>query len=195
MTESSILLRGPSTDTVAEFFEFAVCSILYQRGIYPPELFEPVKKFSLTVMAVKDVQLKVYLKEVFQCFTDWLQTGALQKVVLVIMGVDSGEVLERWSFDVSVCTGAADQGSLERSTLQEIQAIIRQITASVTFLPLLDEKCAIDLLAYTDKAAAVPEACEESDPKIIQGGANVQLRSFKTSMHKVDALVSYKQQE
>ena len=33
----------------------------------------------------------------------------------------------------------------------EIQAIIRQITASVTFLPLLNEPCAFDLLFYTDK--------------------------------------------
>ena len=35
------------------------------------------------------------------------------------------------------------------------QAIIRQITASVTFLPLLDEPCTFDLLIYTDRAAEV----------------------------------------
>jgi mitotic spindle assembly checkpoint protein MAD2 len=87
-----------------------------------------------------------------------------------------------------------DQQKRERRTLQEIQAIIRQITASVTFLPLLDETCSIDLLAYTDRDAAVPDACEESDAKIILGGANVQLRSFSTSVHKVDAVVSYKQE-
>ena len=32
----------------------------------------------------------------------------------------------------------------------EIQALVRQITASVTFLPLLDEAASFDLLAYTD---------------------------------------------
>ena len=41
--------------------------------------------------------------------------------------------------------------------MQEVQAIIRQITASVTFLPLLQETCTIDLLAYTDKNSAVPQ--------------------------------------
>lgn len=30
----------------------------------------------------------------------WLEGGALQKVVLVITGVASREVLERWTFDI-----------------------------------------------------------------------------------------------
>lgn len=31
-----------------------------------------------------------------------------------------------------------------------LQAIVRQITASVTFLPLLEEPCTFDMLVYTD---------------------------------------------
>lgn len=197
--ERSILLQGPSTETVSEFFQYALSSVLYQRGVYPAENFEPTKKFGITVMSVKDMKLRVYLNDVMTYFTDWLKTGTLQKAVLVIVGASSGEVLERWSFDVSVTpAGSGQQGDDPRddaqdaTMLKEIQAIIRQITASVTFLPLLDETCSIDLLAYTDKDAAVPVEWEESDAKIIPGGANVQLRSFKTSVHRVDALVSYK---
>lgn len=75
----------------------------------------------------------------------------------------------------------------------EIAAIIRQITASVTFLPLLEEACTFDLLVYTDEAAAVPKAWEESDPKYIaEGSAEVRLRSFTTSIHRVATTVSYK---
>jgi mitotic spindle assembly checkpoint protein MAD2 len=71
----------------------------------------------------------------------------------------------------------------------EIQAIIRQITASVTFLPLLEEPCTFDLLVYADEAASVPKAWEESDPRYIAAGASteVRLRSFTTSIHKVRA--------
>merc|ERR1711964_302805 len=66
------------------------------------------------------------------------------------------------------------------------QAIIRQITASVTFLPLLDEPCSFDLLIYTDKWAEVPDAWDESDPRYIVGGSQeVKLRSFTTKVHKV----------
>jgi mitotic spindle assembly checkpoint protein MAD2 len=75
---------------------------------------------------------------------------------------------------------------------REIQAVIRQITATVTFLPLLDEACAFDLLVYTDKEALVPKAWEESDPQYIQNSAEVRLRSFTTKVHKVDAMVTFK---
>lgn len=65
---------------------------------------------------------------------------------------------------------------------QEIQAIIRQITASVTFLPILDEPCSFDLLVYADKEATVPVLWEDSDPCYIENGEKVSLRSFNTKV-------------
>merc|ERR1711924_452718 len=90
---------------------------------------------------------------------------------------------------------ATDTGELVRQQ-KDIQAIIRQITASVTFLPLLDEPCSFDLLIYTDKKAEVPEAWDESDPKYIVGGCQeVKVRSFTTKLHKVEGAVAYKYEE
>ena len=77
----------------------------------------------------------------------------------------------------------------------EIQAIMRQITASVTFLPLITEPCSFDLLIYADKDATVPMEWEDSDPCLITNSEVVQLRSFSTKVHKVDASVSYKLDE
>lgn len=74
----------------------------------------------------------------------------------------------------------------------EIAAIIRQITASVTFLPLLEEPCTFDLLVYTNADSAVPTAWEESDPRYISNSSEVRLRSFTTSIHKVAPAVSYR---
>ena len=54
----------------------------------------------------------------------------------------------------SSCSAPSEKS--ETAITQEIQAIIRQITASVTFLPLLNDTCTIDLLAYTDKESEVP---------------------------------------
>lgn len=65
---------------------------------------------------------------------------------------------------------------------QEIQAIIRQITASVTFLPLLNEPCCFDLLVYADKEATVPVTWEDSDPCFISNAELVKLRSFSTQV-------------
>ena len=41
---------------------------------------------------------------------DWLLTGSLQKMVLVISSVASKEVLERWTFDIQTDKATMDKG-------------------------------------------------------------------------------------
>ena len=122
----------------------------------------------------------------------WLLSGDVQRLVVVVSGVDSGETLERWQFNVSLeendeeNTLPNSQAPGKQKTLKEIhgeiQAIIRQVTASVTFLPLLNEPCSFDLLVYTKKDAAIPAKWEDSDPRYIMNSQEVKLRSFTTSV-------------
>ena len=49
-----------------------------------------------------------------------------------------------------------------------------------------------DLLFYTDKDLEAPDNWEDSNACMIKDGQNVQLKSFSTSIHKVDGSVSYK---
>ena len=74
----------------------------------------------------------------------------------------------------------------------ELAAIFRQLTASVSFLPLLDEAATFELLVYTGVDVGVPEAWEESAPRYISGSAAVALRGFDTSIHKMSCGVSYR---
>lgn len=135
----------------------------------------------------------------------WLLSGDIQRFVVVVTGVDSGETLERWQFNV-VLDEEADTENSRPNSLQkktstksikeihgEIQAIIRQITASVTFLPLLNEPCSFDLLVYTKKDAALPSKWEDSDPCYIMNSQEVKLRSFTTSVHQIDSMVAYRE--
>jgi len=80
----------------------------------------------------------------------------------------------------------------ETQIQEEIQAIFRQITASVTFLPMLDGNCTFNVLVYADADSEVPLEWGDSDAKEIMNGEKVQLRSFSTANHKVDTLVSYR---
>ena len=80
----------------------------------------------------------------------------------------------------------------EKEIQDEIQAIFRQITASVTFLPVLDGNCTFNVLVYADADSEVPMEWGDSDAKEIRNGEKVQLRSFSTSNHRVDTLVSYR---
>ena len=80
----------------------------------------------------------------------------------------------------------------EKEIQSEIQSIFRQITASVTFLPQLDGHCTFNVLVYADADSEVPLEWGDSDAKEIKDAERVQLRSFSTSSHKVDTLVSYR---
>lgn len=186
-----------------------------------PETFARESKYGLTVMTTTDKGLLQYLHNVQKQVSEWLLAGMIQRLVVVVQGVDTLETLERWQFNVSVekddlsstVTGsenvAPNQMDVESSASDkekktygnksikeihnEIQAIIRQITASVTFLPLLQEPCTFDLLVYTDKDISAPQKWVDSDPCYILNSAEVKLRSFTTSVHKVDSMVAYKE--
>eukprot|EP00956_Cyclotella_meneghiniana_P007613 scaffold10237_cov71-Cyclotella_meneghiniana.AAC.19 len=211
-SDTVITLKG-SVEIVSEFFFTAINSILYQRGIYQPETFKRESKYGLTVLTTTDQGLLTYLSSVMSQMSSWLTDNDVQRLVVVVSGIDSGETLERWQFNVSVeddkkavvvgtdenvsSNIVKEQGKKGKKTVKEvhdeIQAIIRQITASVTFLPLLNEPCSFDLLIYTNKTAVVPKKWEDSDPRYIMNSQEVKLRSFTTSFHQVDSMVTYKE--
>jgi mitotic spindle assembly checkpoint protein MAD2 len=86
----------------------------------------------------------------------------------------------------------APEEKSEAEIQAEIQSVFRQITASVTFLPMLDGNCTFNVLVYADADSDVPLEWGDSDAKEIENGEKVQLRSFSSSNHRVDTLVSYR---
>ncbi|KKY39618.1 putative mitotic spindle checkpoint component mad2 [Diaporthe ampelina] len=241
-------LKG-SARLVAEFFQYSIHSILYQRGVYPAEDFTVVKKYGLNMLVSADDQVKAYIKKIMSQLDKWMVGGKISKLVIVITNKDTGEHLERWQFDVQIfapakssksskssrpkdpqangkistetsstaaaaaaaaanqenadgpgATGAAPAPAPDNKTEQEIQqeiaAIFRQITASVTFLPQLDAgECTFNVLVYADADSEVPVEWGDSDAKEIEGGERVQLRGFSTNSHRIETLVSYKQKD
>lgn len=88
----------------------------------------------------------------------------MKRLVVVLTNVDTKETMERWEFlvsydkddenkDPNLKTAAfKDTSDKDQNKIrQEIRDVIRQITASVTFLPLLDCLCSFDILIYTFK--------------------------------------------
>mmetsp|Transcript_15229 Transcript_15229/g.17953 ORF Transcript_15229/g.17953 Transcript_15229/m.17953 type:complete len:219 (-) Transcript_15229:1876-2532(-) len=204
-TKNVINLKG-STDIVCEFFDYSVNSILYQRGIYPPETFKRTTKYGLAMLMSTDENLQAYLQKILTQVRHWLMEGKVTRLVLAISGLETGENLERWVFNVEQEKALGDPAPVceddepverectksEKEIQGEIGAIIRQICASVTFLPLLQEECTFDLLIYCDKNAEVPTTWEETDPRYITNAVDVKLRSFTTFIHRVDTCVSYR---
>ena len=75
---------------------------------------------------------------------------------------------------------------------KNIQAIIRQICASVTYLPLIETRVKFDLLAYTEQGVEVPAEWEETEEVEIDNAEEVSLRDLKTGHHKVAPKVQYR---
>jgi len=209
-------LKG-SSKLVAEFFEYSINSILFQRGVYPAEDFTTVKKYGLNMLVTTDDQVKAYIKRIMLQLNKWMVGGKISKLVVVITNKETGEHVERWQFDVQIFNKPSrnrltpkvsdnenaspsemDSQSTplpektEKEIQEEIQAVFRQITASVTFLPVLDGNCTFNVLVYADADSEVPMEWGDSDAKEIKNGEKVQLRSFSTSNHRVDTMVSYR---
>lgn len=129
------------------FVDYGVNSILFQRGIYPAENFNPVQQYGLTILMSKDEKIKDFLTNVLGQATDWLAQNKVDKFSLIISNVYSKEVLECWDFKVEA--DPIDQNQepnqldpTQRTSTKEIKkiqseigAVMRQIAATVTYLP------------------------------------------------------------
>ena len=123
---------------------------------------------------------------------------------MVITNVHNKEVLECWDFKID--SEAVDQNadpntidpdnptsSKELKKIQsEIAAVLRQVAATVSYLPLLECVCSFDLLIHTLKDVSVPENWNETENVTIKNSQSVNLKSFSTGLQKVDTVVFYK---
>ncbi|KAL5604311.1 hypothetical protein BROUX41_002284 [Berkeleyomyces rouxiae] len=208
-----LALKG-SARMVTEFFQYSIHSILFQRGVYPAEDFTAVKKYGLNMLVSSDDQVKAYIKKIMGQLDKWMLGGKISKLVIVITDKDTGEHVERWQFDVQIfnakpsksksktadenasapapAPSALEPEKTEKEIQDEISALFRQITASVTFLPQLQGDCTFNVLVYADADSDVPVEWGDSDAKEIENAERVQLRGFSTSNHRVDTIVSYR---
>ncbi|GMK55367.1 hypothetical protein CspeluHIS016_0204230 [Cutaneotrichosporon spelunceum] len=202
-TNQAITLKG-STALVTEFFD-----ILYQRGVYPSDEFRMVKKYGLPMLVTSDEGLKEYIQTILGQVSDWLLSSSLTRLVLAIKSTETDETLERWQFDIHTEDGPTSAGAIpgapkptrkanktEKEVQGEIRDIMKQITSSVTFLPILDDECTFTILAYTNDSpdAPIPATWGDADPHLIDRGQveQVRLRSFSTNVHSLEAMVAYR---
>lgn len=179
------------------FLDFGINSILFQRGIYPPEQFKRTENYGLTILMSEDSKIKEFLSTTLSQLKEWLVERIVKKVALVITNVKTLEVLERWDFNVEY-EGDITDNSVQTSNKplkqiqNEIRAVLTQITASVTYLPLLDCLCSFDIQIYTKDNVNLPKEWADAQPANITNAQCVKMRSFSTNIHKMETAVTYK---
>jgi mitotic spindle assembly checkpoint protein MAD2 len=115
-------------------------SILFQRGLYPPEDWTSIQKYGLRLQTPADPALASYLSRVVSQLENWILASKVCCLVLVFTDTNNGNVVERWHFDLNLLgekentTGEKDIKCVNK----EIAALLKQITASCSFLPLIE---------------------------------------------------------
>ena len=113
-----LALKG-SSKLVAEFFEYSINTILFQRGVYPAEDFTAVKKYGLNMLVSSDDQVKAYTKKIMSQLNKWMVGGKISKLVVVITSKETGEHVERWQFNVEIFNQSSKQKSSKKATDKE----------------------------------------------------------------------------
>eukprot|EP00906_Rhabdomonas_costata_P002485 RCo003933 len=194
MTEKmNVLSLSGSNLLVTEFLGYAINAIIYQRKLYPSETFIPFEGYGLTIMVTKEEKHRKYLGKILTQISDWLSAGQVRRLVLVICSARTNDVLERWHFDIqSTGAGFGDGEKVVPEVQREIKAILEQITASASRLPVLQEHCTFELLVHATKDCPVPDSWEESVSRSVANPSDISLNSFTTKIHRVGAAVTYR---
>ncbi|KAI9251222.1 spindle assembly checkpoint protein Mad2p [Sporodiniella umbellata] len=197
--DSSISIEG-SSELIVRFFECSLINILYQRGIYNAEDFELAAQYGMNTMITINDELKEYIDKIIRQLEVWLKSDSVCKWVIVIKMLDTEEIIERWHFDIVVKEPvpaeedtAEKKEELKKQSIRQIQGILRQITASVSFLPDLKDECTFKVLVYGDKDIEAPDGWGNSHPHFIEGGGqHLKLKPLTTAKHQVVPFVAYK---
>ncbi|ESN94213.1 hypothetical protein HELRODRAFT_68763, partial [Helobdella robusta] len=174
---------------------YGVNSILYQRGLYPEDMFTRVVDFGVPLMVTTVKEISDYLDQHSKYIEEWLEKLTLQKLVVLIRSVDTGDIMERWQFNVE-CDKTATHNTIKEKTeadvRKEIQHVMRNILSANALLPIYDCPCSFEILIYTDKSQAVPETWKITEAGIIDNSLELRLKSYDTTIHKVSTSVAYK---
>lgn len=131
----------------------------------------------------------------------------MEKISLIITNAHNREVLECWEFKVEneAANGTTNGEVLDKTDAKnpiskkdlnriqlEIRDVMRQISATISYLPLLDCICSFDILVHTLNECEIPENFNETAEVQIQNAQAVELKSFSTGLHKMQTIVNYK---
>ncbi|XP_050307039.1 mitotic spindle assembly checkpoint protein MAD2A [Anthonomus grandis grandis] len=197
--KSAITVKG-SAEIVCDYLNYGINSILFQRGLYPPENFQATENYGLNILMSTDSKIKEFLSTTLGQLKEWLLKRTVNKVALVITNVKTLEVMERWDFKIEY-EGEEGQGDTQTSDKplkqikSEIRDVLKQIASSVAYLPLLDCLCSFDIQIYTKNDVELPKEWAEAEPANIRNAQSVKMRSFSTNIHKMETVVTYRNED
>uniref|UniRef100_A0A182K5S9 HORMA domain-containing protein n=1 Tax=Anopheles christyi TaxID=43041 RepID=A0A182K5S9_9DIPT len=198
-----ITLQG-SAAIVHEYLKYSTHSIIFQRGIYPAGDFLPAEYNGVPMMVSRDKRITDYIDSIMAQVHELIMKRMITKVTMCIMTVESKEIVERWDFNIEATyDGELEEASVATKALKKIQSeirdVMRQIVATISFLPCLEQRCTFDIMLHTigevfdANPTMCKEFCEEDLASIeIKDAQTITLKQFSTGLQTVDTKVVYR---
>lgn len=206
-TDHSITLQG-SAAIIHEYLKYSINSIIFQRGIYPSCDFTPEEYNGIPMMVSRDARIITYIDTMTTRVQDLIMKKMISKITVCIITVEKKEIVERWDFNITPQyddDGDAGEEKTPSSTKslakiqKEIRDVMRQIIATISFLPCLEERCTFDIMLHTatDIFIQMPVLIrdfreEEYETIEIENAQTVELKPFSTGVNKVETKVVYR---
>ncbi|KAA6385996.1 MAG: putative mitotic spindle assembly checkpoint protein MAD2A [Streblomastix strix] len=126
---------------------------------------------------------------------EWLMSCTVHKLVFVISSSETNEILEQWAFELETSKDhKINEKQVNRNVKEihdEIQVIMRQIAASVSSLPLLNEPCSFEIFVYPNESENFPSWWQQSNDRIIVDGQQAKFSQFITNIYPEKSSASY----
>jgi len=147
-------------NSVCDFLELAVHSILSARKIYPPGSFEIKRRYDIPVKISKSPELCHYIANVVNSMQQWIEEASLHKMVLNIY--DTAEmIVERFVFDIEYTPIGTQK---VQSTEASVCAFLSKMSVLNSTLIPLPQECTFSIFVHGDFDGG-DLACKEEKSK------------------------------
>ncbi|XP_053665680.1 mitotic spindle assembly checkpoint protein MAD2A-like [Anopheles marshallii] len=194
-----ITLEG-SASIIHEYLKYSVHSIIFQRGVYPSGDFLPEKYNDVPVMVSQNSKIRSCIDHITGEVKELIMKKLISKITVCIITLDKAEIIERWDFNIKPQYENEEVSDKPLSKIQsEIREVMRQIIATVSFLPCLEERCTFDIMLHTasnifeEQPNMVSEYLEEDAASIeVKNAQTLRIKQFDTGLYKVETEVTYR---
>ncbi|KAI5795583.1 DNA-binding protein [Geopyxis carbonaria] len=157
--EEQLQTLGGVITTFLDHLECAIHTILYERSIYPRNLFMSTRKYNCAVKMCRVTKVNEYVRSVIELIGDQLM-GGRGKVVSIIILSPQNHPLERFNFDVSSFP-EVEKSKVQALLLHEIDRNDELDLPGTSLIDLYEQFRAVmtSLSVCSGKLGRLPEDC------------------------------------
>ncbi|ESO83602.1 hypothetical protein LOTGIDRAFT_197057 [Lottia gigantea] len=189
-----------SADILSEFLEVAIHGILYNRSLYPHGVFQRRKKYNVPIQVCLHPDVTIYISRIVESCKILLETGEIEKIVIIILSSDNFTPLERFSFEIA---HNVSHNKTSDEYLFEMEASLRSFLLKLTvcdaMLKPLPEDCTWTVHIHTRDSAVgkieekqtkdFPWIEAEESQTVLKDPLLVPLRAMKSDYFKLQLFV------